>query len=246
MVEDIEPVPHVAAVAVDGQGLAVQRVQDHQRDQLLRELEGAVVVRAVRDQGGQLVGLVPGAHQVVGPGLGGGVGRVRGVRRRLREGPGRAQGAVDLVRRDVQEPEGLVPALGQGVPRRLEQLVGAEDVGADEGPRVVDRSVHVGLGGEIHDRVGPVVPEEVPHRQPVGDVGLDEREARVLAHRVEAREVSGVGQLVHDDQPVLGRLQRVADEVRADEARPPGHQQRRHFQARTVARSFDTPGKRFS
>ena len=47
---DVQPVADVAAVAVDRQRPPVERVQDHQRDQLLGKLKRPVVVRAVRDQ----------------------------------------------------------------------------------------------------------------------------------------------------------------------------------------------------
>ena len=43
---DVEPVADLAAVAVDRQRVAVDRVEDHQRDQLLRVLARAVVVGA--------------------------------------------------------------------------------------------------------------------------------------------------------------------------------------------------------
>jgi hypothetical protein len=36
MVGDVEPVAHVQAVAIDGQGLSFERVRQHQRDELLR------------------------------------------------------------------------------------------------------------------------------------------------------------------------------------------------------------------
>ena len=49
VVLDVEPVPHVAAVAVERQRSALDRVERHEGDQLLRILEGPVVVRAVRD-----------------------------------------------------------------------------------------------------------------------------------------------------------------------------------------------------
>ena len=48
----IEPVADVVALAVDRQRLAGAGVEDHHRDQLFRELVGAVVVRAVGDQRG--------------------------------------------------------------------------------------------------------------------------------------------------------------------------------------------------
>ncbi len=46
---DVEPVADLAAVAVDGQGVAVERVEHRQRDQLLRVLARAVVVGAAAD-----------------------------------------------------------------------------------------------------------------------------------------------------------------------------------------------------
>ena len=76
MVLDVEPVAHLQAVAVDRQGLAGQRVDDDQRDQLFGEVVGAVVVGAIGGEHRQAVGVVPGAHQVVAGGLAGRVGAV--------------------------------------------------------------------------------------------------------------------------------------------------------------------------
>ena len=70
VVFDIKPVAHVFALAVDGQWLAVTDVVDKERNELLGELIGTVVVRAVGDDGGQAVGVVEGAHEVVARGFG--------------------------------------------------------------------------------------------------------------------------------------------------------------------------------
>ena len=102
----VQPVADLPPVAVDRQRLALQRVADHQRDQLLRELVGPVVVRAAGDERRQPVGV--------------GQARTRGRRRPSRRRTGcsgrRAwlaecrvagpEAAVDLVGRDVQEAEG--------------------------------------------------------------------------------------------------------------------------------------------
>ena len=69
MIDDIEPVAHVLALAIDGQRLAVTDVVDEQRYQLLGELIGAVVVRAVGDDNGHAIGIVEGTHEVVGRSL---------------------------------------------------------------------------------------------------------------------------------------------------------------------------------
>ena len=64
-----QPVAHVLALAIDGQRLAVADVVDEQRNQLLGELIGAVVVRAVGDDDGHAVGVVIGTNEVVAAGL---------------------------------------------------------------------------------------------------------------------------------------------------------------------------------
>ena len=86
----VDPVAHVAAVAVELGAHAVQDVGDLARDELLHVLVGAVVVGAVGDGGAHAERAVPGAHQVVGGSLGGAVG-VRGTVRRLL---GEARGVV--------------------------------------------------------------------------------------------------------------------------------------------------------
>ena len=63
----------------------VQRVVNHQRDELLGELVRPVVVGAAGDDAGETVGVVPGAHEEVGRGLGGAVGAMRRERRVLAE-----------------------------------------------------------------------------------------------------------------------------------------------------------------
>ena len=65
VVLDEEPVAHVLALAIDGQRLAMADVVDEQRNQLLRELIGAVVVRAVGNDDGHAVSVVIGTHEVV-------------------------------------------------------------------------------------------------------------------------------------------------------------------------------------
>ena len=56
----VQPLPHVQTVAVDGKGIAPERVHDHQRDELLGELVGTVVVAGPGDDDRQAVGAVIG------------------------------------------------------------------------------------------------------------------------------------------------------------------------------------------
>ena len=81
MISDEQPVALVQSIAVNRQRSSLNRVQNHQRNQLLRKLIRAVVVAAARGDRRQRVRLVIRAHQMIGRGLGGRIRTVRRVRR---------------------------------------------------------------------------------------------------------------------------------------------------------------------
>ena len=117
MVFDEEPVADVLSLAVDGQGLALADVVDEEGDELLGELVRAVVIRAVRHDRWQAIGIVVGTDEVVAGGLAGRVGAVRSVLGLLgEEAPADLQCAVDFVGGDVVEALPL-KALGRSAPR---------------------------------------------------------------------------------------------------------------------------------
>ena len=182
---DVQPVAHVAAVAVDRQRTPLERVQDHQRNQLLRKLIRPVVVRAVRDEDRQPVGVEVGPHQVIGRRLARRVRRVRRVRRLLAEQAVGAERAVHLVGRHVQEAERCARSAPTASPtncaRRLEQHERADDVGVDERPRAVDRPIDVRLGRQVQDRAsGRCSAKTRAIAVAIGDVGPHERHARIV------------------------------------------------------------------
>ena len=79
---------------------------DAERDELFREMVGAVVVGAVGGEYRQAVGVVVGTHQVVAGGLAGGVRAVGFVAVGFGEGGVVfGEGAVDFVGGDVEEAE---------------------------------------------------------------------------------------------------------------------------------------------
>src|SRR5262249_24008060 len=53
----IEPVALLHSVAVDRKRLALEGIGDHQRNQLFRELAGAVVIRAAQEDGSDSIGM---------------------------------------------------------------------------------------------------------------------------------------------------------------------------------------------
>jgi len=128
-----------------------------------------------------------GAAGIVGGGLG--EGRIAG-----------AEGAEHLVGRDMVEAESVPARGGQAGPviaGGFEQDESAGNVGVDEVARPVDRAVHMGLGGEMHDEVGLVGGEELAHRRGIGDIGADQHMARIAQRGVQRVFRGGVGHLVH-------------------------------------------------
>src|SRR5258705_478955 len=115
VVEHVEPVAHVLAVAVERQRLVLERVGDEERDDLLRVLVGPEVVAAAGDEHREVVGGPVRAHQQVGGGLGGRVGVRRGQDVTL-AGGALGDAPVDLVgahREESAHPE-LAGGLQQG------------------------------------------------------------------------------------------------------------------------------------
>ena len=70
---DVKPIANVYALAVDGQLFVVERVDNHERNQLFREVKRSVVVRAAADCRGDFVRALISLHEQIGGGFTGGI-----------------------------------------------------------------------------------------------------------------------------------------------------------------------------
>ena len=218
---NVEPVANILAVTVDRQLLVGQRIDDHQRNELLREVVRAVVVRAARDRRRDLVGAVVGHDEQVGTGLRSRI-RARCLEvRLLREEEVRTverQVAVDLVRRDLMVAVDAVLAAG------VEQHARADDIRLQENLRILDGAVDMRLRREVDDDVRLLLLEDAVDRPTVCDVRADELEVLLLHRALERLEVARIRQLVDADDAVTRMLlEHVVDEVRTNEAGTAGH-----------------------
>ena len=82
---DIEPVAHVLTLTINGKRLAMADIVDKQRNQLLRELIRAVVIRAVRHDDRHTISIVISADKMIARGLCSRIRRVRIILRGLQE-----------------------------------------------------------------------------------------------------------------------------------------------------------------
>lgn len=96
--------------------------------------------------------------------------------------------------------------------RGFQQAVGANDVGLDKIRRAVNGAVDMGLGRQVHDRIGFEACEQGADGDLVDDIGLDKLIAAVGRDAGQRLEVAGVSQLVQVEHLVLGVLDQVADQ----------------------------------
>ena len=109
VIAHIEPVANLLPIAVDGERFPRQCIMNNQRDKLFRKMQRPVVIRAIRGEDGETVGVVIGADEVVTGGLAGGIRAIRLVgiclsKRRII----RSERAVNLVGGYMQEAESFL------------------------------------------------------------------------------------------------------------------------------------------
>ena len=97
MVFHIEPVAYVFSFSVNRQLLAGEDIVDDERDELLGEVVGTIIVGAARDGHGHMIGVVIGHNDEVGRGLRRTIRTMWAERCRLGEEAVLAQRAIDLV-----------------------------------------------------------------------------------------------------------------------------------------------------
>ena len=115
----------------------------------------------------------------------------------------------------MNEPLDLGPGFDHGVDDGL----GPQHIGLEEGQAVEDRPRHVRLGGQMQDDVG-LVHQHVDQGR-VADIAVPEPQPRMapLQHLLgQMLDRAGVRQQVQNDDPILGIVAReMMDEVCADE-----------------------------
>ena len=104
----------------------------------------------------------------------------------------------------------------------LEQAERSDDIGLDEDLRTVDGSVDMAFGGQVHQHIDRFLAQQLADRRLVADVGLDETVILLRLDGSERCQISGIGQLVDIDDPVVGVGGQTTTERRTDETGPAG------------------------
>ena len=123
-------------------------------------------------------------------------------------GMGHLEGSIHLVGGDLVEALALVP-LGEALPiglGGLEQGEGAHHIGLSEGEGVLDAAVHVALGCQMDDAVHMFFLHQLQDALKVADVHLDKLVVGLVFNVLQVGQVTGIGELIQIDNPVLGVL----------------------------------------
>src|SRR5262249_3752090 len=144
----------------------------------------------------------PGAHEVIGGGLAGRVGRAWVVAGLLCEMALVSKRAENLVSRDVMEPEPALAAFAPVRQRGLEQNVSSNHIGGDELSGAIDRAIDMAFSGQMHGGIGLEACECIGNRGPVANVDATESVAAMPVNGRERGEITGIGQLVEDQDLV--------------------------------------------
>ena len=227
VVQHVQPVADVRAVAIHRNALFFQALGDDDRDELLEVLFGAVVVRAVGGGHVHAVGVVVGAHDEIRTGL---AGRIRGVGRVGRgfgKEAGLAQRAVHLVGGNMVEAAVFIAGLELArafhpvAARRFDERERAHVVGLHKGAGALDGVVHMALGREVDDSADVVLGEKALDKLLIADIALHEGvvgHAFALSH---VGKVARIGKLIEVDDMIFRiLLAEVRNEIRSDEPGP--------------------------
>ncbi len=218
MVLHVDPVASLHAVTIYGQGDVVHCMGDHQRDEFLGELIGAIVIGTSGDDNVLPMGVMCGETAKVGGGLTGRVGRARIKHGIFARSIFAGDGAVDFICRDLQEAGDVCGTRG------VEQILSAEDIGAKEDGGIEETAVHMAFRCEIQDGVGFLAVDEVSNGRG-GDVEFLEAVARILFQLGKVAAAAGISEGIHiDDADISGGFKDQSDEVAADEPTAAGDQ----------------------
>jgi hypothetical protein len=218
VIVDVDPVADVHAVAVEGKLFVMKGGLDEGGDEFFRVLAWAVGVGGTGDDHLLVVALDGCRTEEVCSGLCGRVGR-RGVERTgIEKAAGRLDRAMNFIGRTLQKRHGMGAA-------DLQEMGHPGDIAVHEVVRVEQGTIDMGLCGKIEDPGDAMVVEEPGDELPIDDVAFREGKAWILIGTDEVAPISGIGQLVEDDEalePV--QLEKVAGERRANEASPASEQ----------------------
>ena len=127
--------------------------------------------------------------------------------------PVKRQIAVHFIGADLMvSPDAVFPA-------GIHQNGATYDICLKKNSRILDRSVHMGFGREVHYNVRLLILEDMIYGITIPDICLIESEVIILHYRLKRREVPGVGETVYAYYGILRMcLHFIKDKIASDKS----------------------------
>lgn len=106
----------------------------------------------------------------------------------------------------------------------LQQGIGADDVGLDEGGRAIDGAVHMAFGGQVHYCIGLMGAKDPFQFSSVAEINLLKGVTFAGGRLGQRFKVAGIGELVHIDHGISGMADNVTNDGGADKAGDAGNE----------------------
>ena len=220
MVFDIEPVADIEAVPIDRQRLVMQGIDNHEGNQLFREMIRSIVVGTAADGHRQTIGPMIGQDQEIRRSFRGTIRAGRMNRRRFRKeqiGPIQGQIPINFIRRYLMIPLDTVLAAG------IHEDSRSHDIRFQENRRIFNRPVNVRFSRKIDDHIGMFLFKQLIHCLAVTNIGLDKAEIILVHNWCQRRQISGIRQLIQTNHLVLRVLsQHMKHKIRPNKPGPAG------------------------
>lgn len=118
---------------------------------------------------------------------------------------------------------------------RLEERIGADDVGLYKLTRTADGAINMTLGGEVHYPVGLELGKNAGKRDRIADIRLDKTISRVFSQVGERVKVPRVSECIDIENGVVGAGEHMPNKVTANKPGPACDEDVHGVENRTIA-----------
>ena len=230
VVQNIQPVANVFAVAVNRYVLFAQRIGDNLRNQLFRMLFRTVIVGTVGNRYVHAVSAVIRTDQHIRTGFGRGIRRTRIIGCRFLEKAGFAQRAINFIGRNMMKTAVLITGLKlvrrfhPGIARNIQQHKRTDNIRLNKGFRTGNRIIDMALGGKMNNAADIVFRKQLFNQRPVTDVALNKFIIGTLCTVAQIVRIAGISQLIEVNNLIFRIfLGKIRNKIGSDKAGTAGN-----------------------
>lgn len=210
VIGNMKPITNVLAITIDRKLFVIPGFLNHERNQFLRELIGAIIVGATGDSNGKAVSSVICQNKKIGSGFGRRIRR-RGMKRRIfMEKKIRSiqrKVSVDFIGGNLMIPFDSVFSTS------IHQNGNTDDIGLKEDLRILDGTIDMAFRGKIDYDIKLFILKQTINGIPISDIPFDELEVFQTHDWSKGFHVPGISQGIQANEFIFGIFSRHDVEI---------------------------------